>query len=103
MAFWAFALTAVDRDTVIAAARLARLAVNDDEIDAYRAHFERLLGFCADVTSAAIDDVEPMAHPLDQVQRLRADEVTQSETREALQQSAPAVDDGYYLGPRVIE
>ncbi len=45
----------------------------------------------------------PMAHPLDAVQRLRPDEVTESDQRDYFQENAAAVADGYYLVPRVIE
>lgn len=96
-------MSAIERETVVAAARLARLAVSDEELTAYQAHFARLLDFVAQVTEAPIDDVEPMAHPLDLSQRLRADEVTASNQREDLQRSAPQAADGYYLVPRVIE
>ena len=44
-----------------------------------------------------------MAHPLDMVQRLRPDAVTEDNRREAFQAIAPAVDNGLYLVPKVIE
>ena len=44
-----------------------------------------------------------MANPLDATQRLRADEVTEANQREAFQAIAPAVENGLYLVPRVIE
>ncbi len=44
-----------------------------------------------------------MAHPLDAVQRLRADEVTESDQREQFQRIAPATENGLYLVPKVIE
>jgi aspartyl-tRNA(Asn)/glutamyl-tRNA(Gln) amidotransferase subunit C len=44
-----------------------------------------------------------MAHPLDAAQRLRADVVTESDERDELQKNAPAVADGFYLVPKVIE
>jgi aspartyl-tRNA(Asn)/glutamyl-tRNA(Gln) amidotransferase subunit C len=44
-----------------------------------------------------------MAHPLDAVQRLRADEVSEPDQRAALQAIAPAVQDGLFLVPKVIE
>ena len=53
----------------------------------------------------AIDtsDVEPMAHPLDAVQRLRKDEVTEQNQRDHYQQVAPLTEAGLYLVPKVIE
>ena len=44
-----------------------------------------------------------MSHALDVVQRLRPDEVTETDRREALPSVAPAVEDGLYLVPKVIE
>jgi aspartyl-tRNA(Asn)/glutamyl-tRNA(Gln) amidotransferase subunit C len=49
------------------------------------------------------DDVLPMAHPMDQTQRLRADEVTETDNRDNFQSIAPQVEDGLYLVPKVIE
>ena len=54
----------------------------------------------ADVDTAGI---VPMAHPLDQVQRLRADVVTETNQREQFQAIAPQVEAGLYLVPKVIE
>ena len=47
--------------------------------------------------------IEPLAHPLEASQRLRADVVTESNHREAYQSIAPAVENGLYLVPKVIE
>ena len=44
-----------------------------------------------------------MAHPLNMSQRLRADEVTEPNERDKIQQNAPSTEDGYYLVPKVIE
>jgi aspartyl-tRNA(Asn)/glutamyl-tRNA(Gln) amidotransferase subunit C len=49
------------------------------------------------------DNVSPMAHPLDQIQRLRPDVVTEHNQREHFQAIAPQVEDGLYLVPKVIE
>lgn len=93
----------VDLDTVRKSARLARLALDDAQLKSYQAHFDRLMAFVEDVTSAPIDDIEPMAHPMDMVQRLRPDQVTETDQREQLQSSAPKAEEGFYLVPRVIE
>jgi aspartyl-tRNA(Asn)/glutamyl-tRNA(Gln) amidotransferase subunit C len=49
------------------------------------------------------DGVVPMAHPLDQPQRLRADAITESDARDRYQENAPQVERGLYLVPKVIE
>jgi aspartyl-tRNA(Asn)/glutamyl-tRNA(Gln) amidotransferase subunit C len=53
--------------------------------------------------SVDTESVEPLAHPLDVVQRLRIDEVTEENQRESLQKLAPASEDGLYLVPKVLE
>jgi aspartyl-tRNA(Asn)/glutamyl-tRNA(Gln) amidotransferase subunit C len=55
------------------------------------------------MSSVNTDDVTPMAHPLDATQRLRADEVTETDQRDHFQEIAPNVEDGLYLVPKVIE
>jgi len=47
--------------------------------------------------------VEPMSHPQEVAQRLREDRVTEKDQREIFQSVAPAVEDGLYLVPKVIE
>jgi len=49
------------------------------------------------------DSIEPLAHPLDATQRMRADEVTERINRDAFQRIAPSVRNGLYLVPRVVE
>ncbi len=93
----------IDPETVAHTARLARLGLDQEELQAQVAHFRALLEFVADLTEAPLDGVEPMAHPLDQKQRLRPDEVTEDDRRDAFQGLAPEADDGYYLVPRVID
>ncbi len=47
--------------------------------------------------------IEPMSHAMDLVQRLREDKAVEPDRREAFQAIAPAVEDGLYLVPRVVE
>ena len=79
----------MDRDTLKRVSWLARIAADDQELSAYGDHLDRLREFVDDLKSAPIDGVEPMAHPLDMVQRLRVDEVTESDHRQMCQQQAP--------------
>ena len=84
-------------------ARLARLSVSAVQEDAYLADLSRTLAMVDAISAAPIEDVEPMATPLDQELPLREDRVTESVERERLQAGAPAVEKGLYLVPRVIE
>jgi aspartyl-tRNA(Asn)/glutamyl-tRNA(Gln) amidotransferase subunit C len=49
------------------------------------------------------EGVEPMAHPLEMAQRLREDAVTEENRRDSYQANAPAVENGLFLVPKVIE
>ena len=59
---------------------------------------------CPDqLQSLDTEGVAPLSHPLDATQRLRADEVTETNQRDTFQRCAPAVENGLYLVPRVVE
>lgn len=84
-------------------ARLARLEITQETIDETAKSITEVLALVDQLQAADTDNVAPMAHPLDAVQILRADEVTESDQREKLQAIAPAVEDGLYLVPKVID
>ena len=84
-------------------ATLARLKLQDDEIADVVEKLSNIVDFVDQLQAAPTDDVVPMAHPLNMAQRLRADEITESDQRDQVQKNAPSVEDGYYLVPRVIE
>ncbi|QCU89690.1 Asp-tRNA(Asn)/Glu-tRNA(Gln) amidotransferase subunit GatC [Thiomicrorhabdus sediminis] len=83
--------------------RLAAIEVKADEVDEVAAKLSNILDLFAQMQAADTDQVAPMAHPLDQVQRLRVDEITEQNQRDKLQSVAPAVEDHLYLVPQVIE
>ena len=91
------------KDQVLKIATLARLKLADNEFDDVVDKLSRIVDFVDQLQAAPTEDVLPMAHPLDMTQRLRADEVTEGNERDAIQQNAPATEGGYYLVPRVIE
>ena len=91
------------KDQVEHIAHLARLTVGPEEVDEVTAKLSSIVEFVDQLQAAPTDDVEPMAHPLNQAQRLRADAVTEADKRDRIQANAPAVDDGYYVVPKVIE
>ena len=85
-------------------ALLARLEISEQELPVYVGSLSRILGFVDQLSSAATDGVEPMAHPLEnQVQTLRNDVITESDHRDRYQGNAPLVAAGLYLVPKVIE
>lgn len=84
-------------------ATLARLELEESEFDDVVDKLSKIVDFVDQLQAAATDDVVPMAHPLNMSQRLRADEVTETNQRDFVQQNAPSTEEGYYLVPKVIE
>ena len=94
---------AFDKSEVEKIAHLARLHISDSEADEVTARIGDILGLIDQMQSVDTDAVEPLAHPLDVVQRLRRDEITEKNRREELQTLAPSSQDGLYLVPKVLE
>ncbi|RVU30685.1 MULTISPECIES: Asp-tRNA(Asn)/Glu-tRNA(Gln) amidotransferase subunit GatC [Neptunomonas] len=94
---------ALNRTDVEKIAHLARLQIEESDVQAYADNLSNILDLVDQMQSVDTTDVSPLAHPLDAVQRLRADVVTEENQREALQSAAPAVENGLFLVPKVIE
>lgn len=84
-------------------AHLARLDVKPEQLAPYAQQLSNIFQLVGELSKAATDQVTPMAHPLEMTQRLRPDAVTEPDQRERFQQHAPAVEEGLYLVPKVIE
>jgi aspartyl-tRNA(Asn)/glutamyl-tRNA(Gln) amidotransferase subunit C len=88
-------------------AELARLELSSAEQAAMLNQLNGFFGIVERMSAVDTGGVEPLYTPLSAVQtvalRLRDDAVTETEQREANQRSAPAVEDGLFLVPRVIE
>jgi aspartyl-tRNA(Asn)/glutamyl-tRNA(Gln) amidotransferase subunit C len=93
----------ISRADIEKIAVLARIRLDDEQIPALENDLSNILSLVDQLSAANTDNVEPLAHPLDAVQRLRADEITESNQREAFQITAPATENGLYLVPRVID
>jgi len=93
----------LDRSSVEQVARLARLALAPDQVATLQEELNGILELAARLQGAEIALVEPLSHPLEITARLRPDDVTEGDEREVFQAIAPAVEDGLYLVPRVIE
>jgi len=90
-------------DDIRKVASLARLAVSESEVDATLAQLNGIFGLIEQMQAVDTANVEPMSHSQDLTQRLREDEVTEANQREAFQAIAPQVEQGLYLVPKVIE
>ncbi|MDO8351702.1 MAG: Asp-tRNA(Asn)/Glu-tRNA(Gln) amidotransferase subunit GatC [Gallionella sp.] len=84
-------------------ARLARLAMNDTEIEAARTQLSGIFELIAEMQAVDTTGIAPMSHAQDLSQRLRDDIVTETNQRELFQSIAPQVETGLYLVPQVIE
>ena len=93
----------LDKEAVARIAHLARLGVEPDEYENYAHNLSDILAFVEQLNAVDTAGVEPLAHPMDASQRLRADEVTETDQREQFQRVAPRVEAGLYLVPKVIE
>jgi aspartyl-tRNA(Asn)/glutamyl-tRNA(Gln) amidotransferase subunit C len=88
-------------------AHLARLALRPEEEAAMLTQLNEFFGIVEKMSAVDTSGVEPLYTPLSAVQpvqlRLRDDVVTETDERAANQRSAPAVEDGLFLAPKVIE
>jgi len=90
-------------DEVKKIAYLARLGIDQHDIESYAHDLSGMLELMTQMGATNTDGVLPMAHPMDQTQRLRVDGVTESDNRSNFQAIAPQVEAGLYLVPKVIE
>ncbi|KIL06209.1 Asp-tRNA(Asn)/Glu-tRNA(Gln) amidotransferase subunit GatC [Stutzerimonas balearica] len=94
---------AIERSEVEKIAHLARLGLAENDLSRTTETLNNILGLIDRMQAVDTSGVEPLAHPLETTQRLRADEVTEANHRDDYQAIAPAVENGLYLVPRVIE
>ena len=88
---------------VVKIAELARLAIHEEDIPSYARDLSAILAMVEEMQNADTSGVEPMFHPLDMVQRLRPDVVSEADQRDTFQHIAPQVEAGLYLVPKVLE
>ena len=97
---FAMSLTNADVQKI---ARLARIAMSEAETDAARSQLSGIFDLIAEMQAVNTQGVKPMSHAQDVSQRLREDNVSEINRREAFQSIAPQVEAGLYLVPQVIE
>lgn len=84
-------------------ARLARIEIDAAQAEEVRAKLDAIFGMISTLNAVDTTGVTPMAHAQDLMLPLREDRVTEANRRELYQSVAPAVEDGLYLVPKVIE
>ena len=90
-------------DDVKRIAKLARIALNEHEAVTLAAEMGSIFALIEVLQSVDTEGVEPMSHGQDVVLRLREDRVTEIDQHALFQASAPQVEAGLYLVPKVIE
>ncbi|VAW33861.1 hypothetical protein MNBD_GAMMA01-2100 [hydrothermal vent metagenome] len=93
----------INRKEVEQIAVLAKLYINAAEIDGIVASLDSVVEMINHINEVNTDAITPMANPMDAVQRLRTDEVTELSNKEQLLSMATTADDDYYLVPTVVE
>jgi len=95
--------TAITRDDVAHLARLARIAMTDDELDALSAQLDVILGAVARVQEVAAADIPPTSHSLDLANVFRPDELAPSLGASAALDAAPAAEADRFRVPRILD
>lgn len=93
----------VDAETVRRVARLARIRIEDNDIDALAGELNQILHFVEQLNEVDVDAVEPMTSVIPMEIKIRADEVRAGGIAEDITANAPATEDNYFLVPKVVE
>ena len=93
----------LDNKEVSQIAYLSRLQVEESSLESITADLNNILDLVEQLSELDTDSVEPMSHPLNMTQRLREDEVTETDQSELFQSIAPKTGKSHYLVPTVIE
>ena len=93
----------VDANTVRKIARLARIAVPDEDVAHLQAELNAILAFVEQLSEVNVADVEPMTSVIPMRMQQRRDVVTEGGDADAILKNAPASDDHFFLVPKVVE
>lgn len=95
---------ALTREQIESIAHLARLSLTETETPVYQKSLSSIFDLVGELNRIDTQGVSPMAHPMAGLsQRLRADEITETDHHEHYQENAPATAAALYLVPKVIE
>ncbi|MDC0010423.1 Asp-tRNA(Asn)/Glu-tRNA(Gln) amidotransferase subunit GatC [Porticoccaceae bacterium] len=93
----------IERQEIEKLATLSRIAIGEDTITEVSQRLSSVLELVGQLQAVNTEGVEAMSHPMKATQRLREDEVSEINQREALQAIAPDTEEGLFLVPKVIE
>jgi len=93
----------VDADTVKRIGRLARIRIEESEVEKYRGELNAILGFVEQLNEVDVTGVEPMTSVTPMQLRRREDKVTDGGYPERIVKNAPLSEDNFFMVPKVIE
>ena len=93
----------VDAATVKRIGRLARIRVEENEVEKYQGEINAILGFVAQLGEVNVEGVEPMTSVTPMTLRRREDKVTDGGYPEKVVANAPLTEDNFFMVPKVIE
>jgi len=93
----------VDAATVRRIAHLARIAVDDSEVEHLRGEINAILAFVEQLSEVDVEGVEPMTSVIPMKMKMREDAVTEGDQAEAILRNAPARQDRFFVVPKVVE
>ena len=93
----------VDTATVKRVARLARIAVDDDDAERMTGELNAILGFVEQLDEVDVSGVEPMTSVTPMAMKMREDGITDGDKAADIVANAPASEDGFFLVPKVVE
>lgn len=93
----------LSRQDIEQAARLVQLRLDEEVLTGHQTALSQVASLLDTVRDVTCEGVEPLISPLEITQRLRDDTVTQTNQRDSYQSTAPAVENGLYLVPKVLD
>jgi aspartyl-tRNA(Asn)/glutamyl-tRNA(Gln) amidotransferase subunit C len=93
----------VDATTVRRIARLARIAVADEEVEPLQGELNAILAFVEQLSEVDVSAVEPMTSVMPMEMKQRADIVTDGDISDAVVANAPVKEDHFFAVPKVVE
>lgn len=93
----------IDIETARKVAKLARIAVPEEELPALAGEFNAILGFIEQLNEVDVDDVEPMVSVTPMRLKRREDVVTDGNQQDKVLSNAPDAREGFFAVPKVVE
>lgn len=93
----------VDLETVRRIARLARIAVTEDEVPHLQGELNAILAFVEQLDEVDVEGVEPMTSVIPMVMKKRQDGITDGGYADQIVRNAPATEDHFFLVPKVVD